>query len=172
LPEAIKGGEYLLRFGTGEWNFPVAPDTLYSVRSAADHHVLEAMRVRNFIKHIEEALSMDPSDPARGLVLDKAGHLMYASHHSYTNDAGLGSVECDLLVTFVRKRERSGLYGARMTAGGCGGTVAVLCEDNDKADTAIREIAAEYQNQTGKTAQIFDGTSPGAWETGTQTVTI
>ena len=115
---------------------------------------------------------MDPTDPARGLVLDKAGHLMYASHLSYVNDAGLGSAECDLLVDLVRKRERRGLYGARMTAGGCGGTVAVLCEDNDKAAQAIREIASEYQKQIGKAARIFDGSSVGAWESGTEIVTL
>ena len=37
---------------------------------------------------------------------------MYASHFSYTNDAMLGSDECDLLVKLVRDRERAGLYGA------------------------------------------------------------
>ena len=80
--------------------------------------------------------------------MDKAGHLMYASHMSYTNDARLGADECDLLVDLVRQREKRGLYGAKITGGGSGGTVAVLCEQTEKADAAIAQIMAEYQKKT------------------------
>jgi L-arabinokinase len=168
LPETIKGGEFLLRFGgTIDTATVVAPDTFYNVRSAADHHVLEAMRVRNFCAHLEEANGMEEADPARGLVLDKAGHLMYGSHLSYTNDAQLGAPECDLLVDLVRKRERRGLYGAKITGGGCGGTVAVLCEANERADAAIADVMVEYAKQSGKKPELLEGTSPGAWDVGT-----
>jgi L-arabinokinase len=168
LPESIKGGEFLIRFGgTIDTATTVKPDTFYPVRSAADHHVLEAMRVRHFIEFFEQAAAMDPADPQRGLVLDKAGHLMYGSHYSYSNDAGLGASECDLLVNLVRAREKKGLYGAKITGGGSGGTVAVLCEIGEKPDAAIAEIHQTYQSQTGKTAELFDRSGPGAWETGT-----
>ena len=128
----------------------------YPVQHAADHHVLEAMRVRNFVQYLEEASRTD--DPRqRGGLLDRAGHLMYASHLSYTVDAMLGADECDLLVDLVRKREKAGLYGARVTGGGSGGTVAVLLEDNDRAMSAITEIAAEYEKHTGRKAELFTG---------------
>src|SRR5205085_2844408 len=101
----------------------------------------------------------------RGAALDRAGHLMYGSHISYTNDAMLGAPECDLLVDLVRQRERAGLYGAKITGGGSGGTVAVLCDAGERADVAIGEILAEYEKQTGRKPEAFTGTSPGAWHT-------
>ena len=154
LPESIKGGEFLLRFGsTIDTATTVKPDMFYPVCSAADHHVLEAMRVRHFIEFFEQAAAMDSADPQRGLVLDKAGHLMYGSHYSYSNDAGLGAPECDLLVNLVRAREKKDLYGAKITGGGSGGTVAVLCEIGAKPDAAIAEIIQVYQSQTGKPAE-------------------
>ncbi len=59
------------------------------LQHAADHHVLEASRVRNFCTHIEAGAKFGRETKEGGLSLDKAGHLMYASHVSYTNDAML-----------------------------------------------------------------------------------
>jgi L-arabinokinase len=95
---------------------------------------------------------------------------MYGSHVSYTNDAMLGAPECDVLVDLVRKHERAGLYGARITGGGSGGTVAVLCDESETADSAVAGILVEYEEQTGKKPEAFTGTSPGAWQTGTAVV--
>jgi len=106
----------------------------------------------------------------RKLLLDKAGHLMYASHLSYTNDAMLGANECDLLVKLVRERESAGFYGARITASGGGGTVAILAEQIASADIALAEIMDLYEKQTGKKPEAFVGTSPGAWHMGTALV--
>ena len=72
-----------------------------------------------------------------------------------------------LLVDLVRKRERAGLYGAKITGGGSGGTVAVLCDEGEAADAALAEVMNEYARQTGKTPEAFAGTSPGAWHVGT-----
>jgi galactokinase len=102
--------------------------------------------------------------------LDRAGHLMYGSHLSYTNDALLGADECDLLVQLVRGRESQGLYGAKITGGGSGGTVAVLCEQSSEADGAIAQIMDRYAQQTGKKPESFLGDSPGAWHVGTAVV--
>jgi L-arabinokinase len=79
----------------------------------------------------------------------------------------LGADECDVLVDLVRGRERCGLYGARITGGGSGGTVAVLCDDGERANAAIAEILVEYEKQTGKRPEAFTGTSAGAWMVGT-----
>ncbi len=166
LPEFIKGGEFLMQYGgTIDRATRVQADMLYPVQHAADHHVLEARRVTNFVKFLQQAAhERDPKE--RGLLLDRAGHLMYASHLSYTNDAMLGAPECDLLVDLVRKRERKGLYGAKITGGGSGGTVAVLLEDSQGAWSAVDELMAEYQRQTGNTPELFRGTSLGAWAFG------
>jgi galactokinase len=173
LPDSIKGGEFLLRYGPtiDSATTTVVPDVHYAVRNATDHHVLEAMRVRNFVRFIEQAAAMSPDDPARRGVLDKAGHLMYASHFAYTHDAHLGAPECDLLVQLVRDREPAGLYGAKITGGGSGGTVAILADRSPSADAAIPEIIELYQRETGKKAELLAGTSAGAWEVGTEVVT-
>ena len=92
---------------------------------------------------------------------------MYASHQSYTMDAMLGCVECDLLVDLVRKQEPAGLYGARITGGGSGGTVAILSNTSDRAAGAIEQIMNEYRAQIALTPEALVGTSDGAWLTGT-----
>ncbi|HEX3359197.1 MAG TPA: hypothetical protein VHS31_19615 [Tepidisphaeraceae bacterium] len=168
IPESISGKEFLAKFnGTIDTATTVQPDVIYPVQHATDHHVFEASRVRNFCTHIEAAAKAGRETKEGGLSLDKAGHLMYASHLSYTNDAMLGAEECDLLVDLVRKHERAGLYGAKITGGGSGGTVAVLCNTGDRANGAIAEIMSEYEKQTGKRPEAFTGSSPGAWEVGT-----
>jgi L-arabinokinase len=103
----------------------------------------------------------------RKLALDKCGHLMYGSHLSYTRDALLGAPECDLLVDLVRHREWAGLYGAKITGGGSGGTVAVLADIGPKVDSAIAQIMAEYEKQTGRHPEAFLGSSCGGWDVGT-----
>ncbi|HWE93127.1 MAG TPA: hypothetical protein VG269_04070 [Tepidisphaeraceae bacterium] len=170
LPEQITGGEFLTAHGqTIDHCTAVEPDVRYAVRGAADHHVLEARRVRNFAGYLEEAAAtQDPRK--RGGALDRAGHLMYASHQSYTMDAQLGAPECDLLVQLARKREPAGIYGAKITGGGCGGTVAVLCETSARVDAAIVEIMAEYEKQTSRKPELLEGSSSGAWHVGTALV--
>ena len=54
------------------------------------------------------------------------GELMSAAHDSYSA-CGIGSDGTDLLVELVREAgPQSGLYGAKITGGGSGGTVAIL----------------------------------------------
>jgi L-arabinokinase len=169
LPPTISGSDFLASYGpTIDQATAVDPATDYAVQSATDHHVHEAQRVRNFVQFLETAATLPPHSPERSRMLDKAGHLMYASHVAYTRDALLGADEADLLVDLVRKHERAGLYGAKITGGGCGGTVAVLANHSQEADAAIATIIQTYQQQTGKTAEIFWGTSPGAWDVGTE----
>jgi L-arabinokinase len=169
MPDRMKGGEFLLKYGsTIDTVTKIEPDTIYEIVHAVDHHVLEARRVKNFAQFVGEAAAMGEQaigSRDRGLLLDKAGHLMYSSNQSYTMDAMLGAAECDLLVTLLRSRERSGIYGARITGGGSGGTVAVLCETGSVTDAAIAEVMAEYAKRTGKTPTLFDRASDGAWWT-------
>ena len=170
LPEKIKGGDFLLKFGgTFDKATRVEPDVSYHVQRAADHHVLEARRVRNFVEFLTDA-STEADSAKRIDLLNKAGHLMYASHLSYTNDALLGADECDLLVKMVSEREHLGLYGAKITGGGSGGTVAVLANTGHAVDRAIADIMADYEQQTGLKPEAFLGSSPGAWAAGTAVV--
>jgi galactokinase len=173
LPERLDGKSFLAQYGPiHDTAAPVDPDHAYHVVQATDHHVLEAMRVRNFVHHLETAAAMPRNSPQRKLPLDKAGHLMYASHLSYTNDALLGAEECDALVQLVRNRRAAGLYGAKITGAGCGGTVAVLTDIGPQTDAALAEIISDYEKQTGRKPEAFLGSSPGAWEVGTVGVSL
>jgi len=171
VPERLKGGEFLLQYGsTVDKVTRVEPDHIYSVQRATDHHVLEARRVANFVSYLEQAAAAPPGTRERGSPLDRAGHLMYASHVSYTNDALLGADECDLLVKLARDREPAGLYGAKITGGGAGGTVAVLADVGPRPDAAIADILVEYEMKTGRKPELLAGTSPGAWHVGTAVI--
>ena len=89
------------------------------------------------------------------------GSLMYESHASYSA-CGLGSDGTDRLVDMVRRSgASSGLWGAKITGGGSGGTVAVLGRSD--AGPAVQEIAQRYSAETGHAVCIFSGSSPGAW---------
>jgi L-arabinokinase len=169
VPEEISGQEFLNRYGpTIDTATTISPLIRYHVQRATDHHVLEARRVQRFVEFLSEAATANGAQ--RKLLLDKAGHLMYGSHLSYTNDAMLGAPECDLLVQLVREREWAGLYGAKITGGGSGGTVGILAEYSTSVDAAISEIMTIYEQKTGKKPEAFVGTSPGAWHVGTALV--
>ena len=169
VPELLQGQMFLDQYGqTLDPVTRVEPDVEYAVRHATDHHVLEARRVRRFCEFLEQADGA--AGAARSSALGRAGHLMYASHLSYTHDAMLGAPECDLLVELVRERGRQGLHGARITGGGSGGTVAVLADEGDRADAALAEVKSQYEPRAGRKAELFGGTSPGAWHTGSAVV--
>jgi len=171
LPAKLLGREFTAKYGsTIDKATTVEPSVEYHVQQATDHHVLESRRVRQFCEFLEQAGAMPPDDKQRYTLMDKAGHLMYASHLSYTNDALLGAPECDLLVDLVHQREKAGLYGAKITGGGSGGTVAILCEIGERSDKAISEVMQTYHQQTGNTPEAFLGTSPGAWHAGTAVI--
>jgi L-arabinokinase len=167
LPEWLEGEEFLSRYdSTIDTATVVDPAVRYHVRQATDHHVLEAGRVRHFVELLEEAASLDRETAPWRHALRKAGHLMYASHQSYTQDAMLGADECDLLVELARNREGDGIFGAKITGGGSGGTVAILAEDKLQVDDALAEMMREYQARTGRVPHQFRGASDGAWPAG------
>jgi L-arabinokinase len=95
---------------------------------------------------------------------------MYESHASY-GTCGLGSKGTDCLVALVRAEGPSaGLYGARITGGGSGGTVAVIGRRD--AVPAIARVADAYERQTGYRPHVFAGSSPGVKVFGSRSVTL
>jgi L-arabinokinase len=95
-----------------------------------------------------------------------AGEMMYATHESYRGNCRLSVPEVNFLVETVRKRgPEHGLYGAKITGGGTGGTVAVFGKI-EALKKHIPQIALEYSRRVGVMPDIFEGTSPGAIEFG------
>jgi L-arabinokinase len=157
LPERIDGRTFLDRYGgTTDPITTIEPDRVYAVRQAARHPVFEHARVQRWRAVMADAGGR-PIDASAATAL---GADMYASHDSYSA-CGLGSEGTDRLVALARAAGPDrGIYGAKITGGGSGGTVAVLTRAD--AAGAIDEIAAAYARETGYPAQVFSGSSPGA----------
>lgn len=164
LPEQCAGREYLERFGADAHAPSIEPHDTYLVQHAADHVVLEARRVIRFSDSLRTASDLS-AGPQRTLQLNRAGHLMYASHQSSTMDAMLGSAECDAVVAVVRRRESSGLYGARLTDSEVQ-SVVILGDDTDAAQAAVAQIAAVHGAATSSTPTVLAGGGRGAWHAG------
>lgn len=153
LPEQIRGSDFLSRYhGTTDSVTRVAPDRSYAVRVPTAHAIYEHWRVSRFAALIGGA--------AHAQTLESLGELMYQSHASYSA-CGLGSARTDRLVQLVREAgPAQGLYGAKITGGGSGGTVAILARPD--ADELIARVAEQYATETGHQPQIFSGSSPGS----------
>jgi len=157
IPAEISGSEFLNRYGgTTDKVTTVQPHKSYAVKVATEHAVLENCRVHEF----SDLLRSKPSVQQ----LDGMGELMFESHASYAA-CGLTEPGTDLLVDLVRERRSEGLFGARITGGGSGGTVAVLSSRYNEA--VIQRIASQYENETGREPYIFHGSSPGSAVFGT-----
>jgi len=163
LPEQLSGDAFLLRYG-GTSDSVTSPvrERKYPVRDATAHPVNERQRAETFRR-----LLLESRGDVSGVPL---GALMYESHASYGR-CGLGSPGTDRLVALVKSAGRdAGLYGARITGGGSGGTVAVLGRSD--AAPALTRIADQYERETGYRPYVFAGSSPGVAAVGAQVVTV
>lgn len=158
LPVTLSGKSFLERFGgTTDTVTKVDPRRTYAVRLPTEHPIREHERVNRF----RDLLTGSPGERE----LEEMGSLMYASHASYSA-CGLGSDGTDRLVDLVREAgPAAGLYGAKITGGGCGGTVAVLGRAG--AAGTIESIAQQYSRETSRKPRVFAGSSPGAVRSGT-----
>ena len=163
LPERMSGAEFLARYHGGiDTATEVDPQRSYPVRAATAHPIYEHHRVRLF----SELLRVTPNHRLGSLL----GELMYQSHESY-GACGLGSDGTDTIVRFVRNAgPRAGLYGAKITGGGSGGTVAILARAD--AGAAIASVARLYERETGRVPYVFSGSSTGAAELGAMVVRL
>lgn len=82
----------------------------------------------------------------------KAGQFMYASHFSLRDDYGVSCPELDALVDICGTIP--GIYGARMTGGGFGGSIVVMGRHAAMAD-AVVAIDDQYPQRTGLQASHF-----------------
>lgn len=153
LPERLVGAQFISRYhGTTDSVSRLSPERNYAVRVPTAHPIYENDRVRRFARLLGE--------PTNDQQLESMGELMYQSHESYSA-CELGSAGTDALVRLVREAgPRNGLYGARITGGGSGGTVAVI--GRREAGDAIARVANRYAEETGYEPYVFSGSSPGS----------
>jgi L-arabinokinase len=161
LPEAMVGSEFLREYQSHDDPITrIQPDANYRILGPTAHPIHENHRVMEFIRCLKGATGPN------GASLIAAGECMYTSHESYRDLCRLSVPEVDFLVEAVKTRgPGKGLYGAKITGGGSGGTVAVF-GDQESLDREIPAIVLEYQRLTGLEADVLDGTSPGAVEFG------
>lgn len=163
LPEEMSGEEFLRRYaGTADSVTTVDPSRVYKIRQPAAHPVYEHERVREFC----DLLLGRCGEPQ----LRRLGELMYQSHASYSA-CSLGSRGTDLIVDMVRAAgPKQGLYGARITGGGSGGTVAIVGRAD--SDRTVAGIVEQYAETIGYRPHVFSGSSPGACRFGVQRVCL
>ena len=115
----------------------------------------ENQRIQLFVELARGAAAQDSEGAFRLM-----GDLMYQSHYSYT-ECGLGNEATDLLVELVREQGAGeGLYGAKVTGGGAGGTVAILGRRNAKQ--AFEKVVRAYAEARHIEPYVIDGSSMGA----------
>ncbi len=95
---------------------------------------------------LEYAAALEAKDWGR------AGQLMYASHVSLRDDYGVSCPELDALVEIAATVD--GIYGARMTGGGFGGSIVAM--GNHQSMKALQAaIDLQYPEKSGRQATSF-----------------
>ncbi|MBE9460560.1 galactokinase [Dyadobacter subterraneus] len=164
LPETIRRNQYLEKYQIHVDPFtPLKDEVNYNVRANTRYAVEENQRVQLF-SELSRGASVSPSERAFGLM----GDLMYQSHYAY-NECGLGAEATDFLVNVCRKEgAENGIYGAKITGGGAGGTVAILGKKS--AGPTIERIFKTYAEAKLGEPYLFEGSSDGADSYGIVTI--
>lgn len=150
LPARLTGAEFLENYqGITDSVTSVDRNRTYPVLAATKHPIYENARVNRFAEILKNWQGLEQATTL--------GELMYESHDSYST-CGLGSDGTDDLVRLARATD--GIYGAKITGGGSGGTVAVLAHRSAKP--AIDRIVEVYSQRTHRQPTIISGSSDGA----------
>lgn len=168
LPVTMTGQAFIDAFqSTGDHATTITPDRAYFVRDAADHHVREMHRVTEFASLLNQINKRKQDRPHEiPEMIAQLGVLMNQSHHSYSRYARLGHPLTDQLASLLNEAGQSaGIFGCRITGGGCGGTLAILLHDTPETYQAIEQIRQRYETMTGRTTMLFAGTSDGGVHT-------
>jgi L-arabinokinase len=158
LPRRMRAGDFVRTYGPLS-ELPVETEEqkarLFRLRTAVDHVISEHEHAEQFLQALEEVADADArltpmDDTERQRTLQRAGRLLLASHHSYRLRLELSCREADWLVDrLMQAGPDRGIYGARITGAGGGGTVAVLLSRSPDATDALLEVIHAYNHLTG-----------------------
>lgn len=139
LPERLTGAEFLATgLPVDDPLSTVQPETVYPVRAALRFPVEE-----NFRCSLAAALLSSTTGQNREAALSLIGELMLQSHAGYSA-MGLGSPETDRMVdALIDLGPPAGIYGARVSGGGSGGTVVVLLDE--RAVPTLERLSREIR---------------------------
>jgi galactokinase len=119
------------------WRLAALPEPL---DRRARHVITENARVRAAVAAMQEGN------------LERLGKLLNTAHDSLRDDFEVSLPEIDLLVDLARAEP--GVYGARLTGGGFGGSVVLLTRTGEARAIADR-VAAEYRKRTGREGVVL-----------------
>lgn len=129
LPASMSGKVFLEKYEISiDSSTAIESEKNYYIRQCASHPVYENDRVKQFKNHLI-TLNDSGNHYVRQEILTKMGELMYQSHESYTR-CGLGAERTDEIVEMAKNYP--GVYGAKITGGGNGGTVCLLVDGEGK----------------------------------------
>jgi galactokinase len=156
LPDALSGAEILSVGATHPDPFTtIRPEVTYRVKDCTRYAIEENHRIELFVE-LAIAGGWQPSLSA----FRQMGELMYQSHWSYT-ECGLGCKETDYIIDLVRKHSGDDLlFGAKITGGGAGGTVAVL--GSIDGGEVFQRVVDDYAQFRGVPPYVMEGSSIGA----------
>ncbi len=100
----------------------------------------------------EDARVLESVDALRSGDLTRFGALIKASHASLRDDFQVSLPEIDALVETAN--DDPDVLGARLTGGGFGGAILMLCKKGAPVETAHR-IVARYSRAHGKKAEVL-----------------
>ncbi len=157
LPIKLTGKDFIKNYqNTFDTVTEVNPDFEYNILHPTAHPIYENCRTIIFRKLLNKKITEE--------TCVSLGEQMYLSHESYSA-CGLKSSSTDRLVSLVKEMgQTKGLYGAKISSGGNGGTVVILGRKD--AEHIIEEIIKRYTNETGYRPFLFTGSSIGAHEFG------
>jgi len=156
LPKSSDHKTYLNQYEIHADPFtPLRENVAYHIWANTKYAVEENHRVQLF-SELSRGAALTASKRAYALM----GELMYQSHYAYT-ECELGAKATDFLVGLCRNEGISnGIYGAKITGGGAGGTVAILADKN--AGATIETILRLYTDAGLGRPYLFEGSSDGA----------
>jgi galactokinase len=159
LPKEISGNDFLSRY-------KVSIDTVTNIDEGkfyrpvvcGSHPVYENARVNEFKTLLKNFKKQD--DKKASLI--QMGNLMMQSHESYSA-VGLGNEHTDKIIEMIRDAGPAhGVFGARVSGGGNGGTVCILSYGKE-GKNAVKEIYRKYKQIKKQKLFFFSGSSHGAY---------
>ena len=160
LPPEILGKDFLSKYNVSiDTVTTIDEQKIYKPAVCGSHPVYENARVNEFRALLKNFKKQDDKQAS----LIKMGSLMLQSHESYSA-VGLGNEYTDKIVELVREAgPGNGVFGARVSGGGNGGTVCILSYGKE-GKAAVKEIYKEYKKQIKKKLFFFSGSSQGAYK--------
>ena len=159
LPEEISGKDFLSRYKVSiDTVTRIDDQKIYKPVVCGSHPVYENARANEFKTLLKNFKKQDHKQTT----LTKMGKLMLQSHESYSA-VGLGNEYTDKIVDMVRNAGADkGVFGARVSGGGNGGTVCILSYGKE-GKNAVKEIHHKYEDMMKKKLFFFSGSSHGAY---------